>query len=90
MISCLLDTLADPTRTCVGASEMEKDDRLLGNGIHVFHATHIRIVLDAARGNAASQRITQWDIGEYLREEFGDQIIDVTIAIEYGQLSVFT
>lgn len=69
---------------------MEKDDRLLGNGIHVFHAIHVHIELNMARGNAASQHITQWDIGEYLRKEFGDQIIDVTIAIEYEQWSVFT
>ena len=63
-------------------SEMEKDDRLLGNGIHVFHATHIRIVMDRVSGSAASQRITQWDIGEYLRKVFGDRIIDLAITVE--------
>lgn len=62
---------------------MEKDDRLLGNGIHVCHATHIQIVLNVASGRAEIQRITQWDVGEYLRKEFGNRIIDMAITMEY-------
>ena len=52
------------------------------NGVHARPITQVRVVMKEMHGRSLASVVTQWDIREFLKRDFGNSIIDLTVENE--------
>jgi hypothetical protein len=52
-------------------------------GVHARPITQVRVIMKELHGMSLSPSVTQWDIREFLKKEFGDSIIDLNVETKW-------